>query len=389
MNKNQKPLRQITFVMALSMALIGGSFAQPVSEKKAIQTAQTQSTPAQSNKITITAPPSANLDSDSAAKKSDKVGSTKPEGTDYRLKVSDAFLAAFTAMLVIVGIFQTIILYKTTAHFKIVERAYIKISHRPPGIEPEGITGLFWVNLEITNSGKTPARVTDVVLTPVVVVPHKKGLPEIPDYSVPAVRDNIPNAFLVTEDKFFSVQRCKIPKLEMTSIMELESDLYLIGFCRLYRPIRATISRGGMLVVISREWMIDPDIGQTTHLNKGAISSSWPRTDTTTTAHASVAKATIGRRSSAALPWSLFHIQTALRKPPHRRHSYDETQVAKTKVGTVIALCERKSGCTLADITTKLRVSEVAAASLIGDARRNGQRVKCESGADGVSRYYL
>ena len=230
MNKNQKPLRQISFVMALSMALIGGSFAQPVSEKKAIQTAQTQSTPAQSNKITITAPPSANLDSDSAAKKSDKVGSTKPEGTDYRLKVSDAFLAAFTAMLVIVGIFQTIILYKTTAHFKIVERAYIKISHRPPGIEPEGITGLFWVNLEITNSGKTPARVTDVVLTPVVVVPHKKGLPEIPDYSVPAVRDNIPNAFLVTEDKFFSVQRCKIPKLEMTSIMELESDLYLIGF---------------------------------------------------------------------------------------------------------------------------------------------------------------
>jgi hypothetical protein len=102
-----------------------------------------------------------------------------------------------------------------------------------------------------------------------------------------------------------------------------------------------------------------------------------------------VAKATIGRRSSAALPWSLFHIQTALRKPPHRRHSYDEKQVAKTKVGTVIALCERKSGCTLADIATKLRVSEVAAVFLIGDARRHGQRVKCESGADGVSRYYL
>ena len=94
MNKNQKPLRQITFVIALSMALIGGSFAQPQSEKKAIQTAQTQSTPAQSNKITITAPPSANLDSDSAAKKSDKVGSTEPEGTDYRLKVSDAIFGS-------------------------------------------------------------------------------------------------------------------------------------------------------------------------------------------------------------------------------------------------------------------------------------------------------
>ena len=229
MNKNQKPLRQITFVMALSMALIGGSFAQPQSEKKAIQTAQTQSTPAQSNKITITAPPSANRDSDSAAKKSDKVGSTEPQGTDFRLKVTDTFLAAFTAMLVIVGILQTIILFKTTTHFKIVERAYIKMSHRPPGIETEGITGLFGVTLEIANFGKTPARVTDVFLTH-VVVPHKKGLPKIPDYQLPAVRDNIPSAFLVTEDKFFFAQSFRIPKVETISIMELESDLYLIGF---------------------------------------------------------------------------------------------------------------------------------------------------------------
>jgi hypothetical protein len=229
MNKNQKPLRQITFVIALSMALIGGSFAQPQSEKKAIQTAQTQSTPAQSNKITITAPPSANRDSDSAAKKSDKVGSTEPQGTDFRLKVTDTFLAAFTAMLVIVGILQTIILFKTTTHFKIVERAYIKMSHRPPGIETEGITGLFGVTLEIANFGKTPARVTDVFLTH-VVVPHKKGLPKIPDYQLPAVRDNIPSAFLVTEDKFFFAQSFRIPKVETISIMELESDLYLIGF---------------------------------------------------------------------------------------------------------------------------------------------------------------
>jgi hypothetical protein len=36
-----------------------------------------------------------------------------------------------------------------------------------------------------------------------------------------------------------------------------------------------------------------------------------------------------------------------------------------------------------------LRISKIAAASLIGDARRKGQRVKCESGADGISKYYL
>lgn len=49
-------------------------------------------------------------------------------------------------------------------------------------------------------------------------------------------------------------------------------------------------------------------------------------------------------------------------------------QVIKTKVDSVIALC--KTGTTLADISKKLRVSKVAAASLIGDARRKGVKVK-------------
>jgi hypothetical protein len=60
-----------------------------------------------------------------------------------------------------------------------------------------------------------------------------------------------------------------------------------------------------------------------------------------------------------------------------------------TKVATVIALAQRKSGTTLADISKKLRVSKVAAASLIGDARRKGERLKCKIGADGISRYYV
>jgi hypothetical protein len=60
----------------------------------------------------------------------------------------------------------------------------------------------------------------------------------------------------------------------------------------------------------------------------------------------------------------------------------------KSKVDTVIALCKRKSGTTLPDIAKKLRVSKVAAASLIGDARRKGARLKCKADADGVNRYY-
>jgi hypothetical protein len=55
----------------------------------------------------------------------------------------------------------------------------------------------------------------------------------------------------------------------------------------------------------------------------------------------------------------------------------------QSKVESVIALCSRKAGTTIPDIAKKLSVSKVAAASLIGDARRKGVKVKHEAG-----RYY-
>lgn len=56
---------------------------------------------------------------------------------------------------------------------------------------------------------------------------------------------------------------------------------------------------------------------------------------------------------------------------------------AKSKVATVIALAQRKSGTTVSEITKRLGVSAVAAASLLADARRKGVKVKHEAG-----RYY-
>jgi hypothetical protein len=52
---------------------------------------------------------------------------------------------------------------------------------------------------------------------------------------------------------------------------------------------------------------------------------------------------------------------------------------APTKVGQVIALCERKSGCTIDDIVKELSVSKQAARSLIGDARRKGLNIKFDA----------
>jgi DNA-binding transcriptional regulator LsrR (DeoR family) len=54
-----------------------------------------------------------------------------------------------------------------------------------------------------------------------------------------------------------------------------------------------------------------------------------------------------------------------------------------TKVAATIALCQRKSGVTLEQISKQLKISSVAAASLIGDARRKGVKIRF---ADGVYR---
>jgi len=63
--------------------------------------------------------------------------------------------------------------------------------------------------------------------------------------------------------------------------------------------------------------------------------------------------------------------------------------MVKTKVDTVIALCKRKSGTTIVEIAKQLKVSKVAAASLLGDARRKGARVQFVKSKDGVSVYRL
>jgi len=64
--------------------------------------------------------------------------------------------------------------------------------------------------------------------------------------------------------------------------------------------------------------------------------------------------------------------------------------MAKTKVAAVIAMCSRKSGCTLEQIAAALSVSPTAAYSLISDARyKKGQRIERKKGAKRVNRYYL
>ena len=53
-------------------------------------------------------------------------------------------------------------------HNRKVERAYVKISHPSPGIRHVNSDGTIWLTVSVKNYGRTPARVTNVVIKPVV-----------------------------------------------------------------------------------------------------------------------------------------------------------------------------------------------------------------------------
>jgi hypothetical protein len=109
-----------------------------------------------------------------------------------------------------------------------IQRAYVKISHPPPGIEQLDDSGNIWLRVSIKNFGQTPATVTQIVLKP-VVVGHGDPLPTVPDYTYkpegPALR-----AFLVTNDEFYLSRFYRITLDEMNRVKNLLSDLYVIGF---------------------------------------------------------------------------------------------------------------------------------------------------------------
>jgi hypothetical protein len=83
---------------------------------------------------------------------------------------------------------------------RVIQRAYVKISHSPPGIEVDK-SGNFWLQVSIKNFGQTPARVTDVVMKPLMVA-HGELLPTIPDYTCEDPGPSL-QGFLVRDDEFF------------------------------------------------------------------------------------------------------------------------------------------------------------------------------------------
>jgi hypothetical protein len=94
------------------------------------------------------------------------------------MTLHEFLLSVFTLMLVVVGALQTLQLARTNKSAAIVERAYVKMSHvSPPGwiSFPDGT---FAVQLRVRNHGRTPAKVTEVLLT-YEILPRDQLLPEV------------------------------------------------------------------------------------------------------------------------------------------------------------------------------------------------------------------
>jgi hypothetical protein len=128
------------------------------------------------------------------------------------VRVTDAYIAFFTGLLMVVTIGLIIVGLLTVGRMKIteerqlnhtrqVERAYVTISHTPPGLVIEGNSG--WITVRVRNFGRTPATVTDVLLK-TITLPKDDRLPDVPNYE----RKNrearkIPKGFLVSNDELF------------------------------------------------------------------------------------------------------------------------------------------------------------------------------------------
>lgn len=172
--------------------------------------------------------------------------------TEYTkdLSIYTKDLSAFTAVLAVAAILQLIVFglqawklhqtvkatkesanaaLKSTDAFKASERAYVKMSHCPPGLYPAPAPhSIYVVKMRVKNFGQTPATVTDLLLTK-KVLPRNERLPMVPDYSVRAAGES-PNIFLVREDESFTSYNFPISNEERSSIEDGTQILYVYGY---------------------------------------------------------------------------------------------------------------------------------------------------------------
>jgi hypothetical protein len=139
-------------------------------------------------------------------------------------------MTIFTGLLLVVTGGQLFIGWRTDAHFQRSERAYVKMSHEPPGIVWDAKNqGWFAVSVKITNHGRTPAQITDIRLGADVIT-RKNKRPAPPDYGAANLIGGDTQAFLVCADFFYRHGGYSISCAEHADVMAGGSNLFFYGY---------------------------------------------------------------------------------------------------------------------------------------------------------------
>jgi hypothetical protein len=115
----------------------------------------------------------------------------------WSLTLNDLLTLALAGIVGAIAFIQMRRMGEANDHIRTVERAWVTMNHRRPGIMIDG-TGRVSVAVIVKNSGRTPAQVTDVYQKALIV---KRGtrLPKSPDYLPKHEEDEERHAYLVAD----------------------------------------------------------------------------------------------------------------------------------------------------------------------------------------------
>lgn len=138
-----------------------------------------------------------------------------------------AILAVTAILQVIVLIFQMLYNRALNANQRVVERAYVKMSHLPPGLSlAPAPNSNYPIAVRVKNFGQTPATVTDFLLVR-HLLPRNQRLPAAPDYSTRGEWE-VPNIFLVREDEFVITCNFPVTDQERSAIEEDKTQIFYV-----------------------------------------------------------------------------------------------------------------------------------------------------------------
>jgi len=134
-------------------------------------------------------------------------------------------VALFTVVVAVATLLQVCIYRAIHRSTKVVERAYVNISHYPEGlqsVDPQK----FSVKVKIKNHGRTPAKIIDVVLTLRV---HRGPLPPKPRYGPAGPQPN--RFFLMPKDHFVVTKTFEpISEADARGVDDGTVHVWLLGY---------------------------------------------------------------------------------------------------------------------------------------------------------------